>query len=156
MIFGELYHYILNFPIKKTNLEKYGYINAAQNKEVKNKIKKGRVRNKSWISDDLKSQFDIYKNNVDNRTKLIKSKLIEEWDGNDYYDGEYIKDNFELDHIHKNYPTIDHKISIYYGFNNNIPFEEISDLDNLCITKKHLNSKKNRLTEKEFHEKYKS
>lgn len=76
----------------------------------------------------------------------------------DYYDGEYIKNNIKLKHTDKNFPTIDHKISIYSGYKNNLSVDEIANIDNLCITKRFLNSKKNRLTEEEFykrHEKYK-
>jgi hypothetical protein len=47
---------------------------------------------------------------------FIKKDLLENWDGYDYYDGEYIKDNFCLYSNDKNYPTMDHKISCYYGF----------------------------------------
>ena len=43
----------------------------------------------------------------------------------------------------KSYPTIDHKISVFNGFINNISPEEISQLENLCITKRTNNSKKN-------------
>jgi hypothetical protein len=41
------------------------------------------------------------------------------------------------------YPTIDHKNSVFYGFMNNIPPEDISDISNLCITKRFINSSKN-------------
>lgn len=49
-------------------------------------------------------------------------------------------------------------MSIYSGYKNNLSVDEIANIDNLCITKRFLNSKKNRLTEEEFykrHEKYK-
>ena len=38
---------------------------------------------------------------------------------------------------------MDHKISVFYGFMNNISESEISKLDNLVITKKGINSSKN-------------
>ena len=34
------------------------------------------------------------------------------------------------------------KISVYYGFKNNISPEELCKLDNLCITKRGINSSK--------------
>jgi hypothetical protein len=43
--------------------------------------------------------------------------------------------------IHCN-SAIYHKISVFYGFNNGIPAEEISKIGNLCITKRTNNSKK--------------
>jgi len=141
--------------IKETNLLKYGYENVAQSDLVKSKIKISRVENKSWISDEDRGYFENYENSIENKTKMIKDELFEKWDGYDYYDGEYIKDNLNLNHLNVNFPTIDHKISIYSGFKNNIPFYEIASIENLCITKRGINSKKNRLTEEEFYKKYK-
>ncbi len=65
-------------------------------------------------------------------------------------DGEYIKDNFDLDHNDPKYPTVDHKISISYGFNNKIDPNQIGDIKNLCVTKRNLNCLKRNLNEKEF------
>ena len=141
--------------IKETNLLKYGYENAAQSDVVKSKIKTSRVENKSWISDEDRGHFENYENSIENKTKMIKSELFEKWNGYDYYDGEYIKDNLNLNHLNVNFPTIDYKISIYSGFKNNIPFYEIASIENICITKRGINSKKNRLTEEEFYKKYK-
>ena len=141
--------------IKETNLEKYGFENPSQSDEIKAKIKNSRVKNNSWISDEERSDFENYENVVENKTKMVKKKLFENWDGHDYYDDEFIKENIDLHHLNINFPTIDHKISIYYGFKNNFKPEEIANIDNLCITKRSLNSKKNRLTEEEFYKKYK-
>lgn len=60
----------------------------------------------------------------------------------DFYDGGYIKENLNLDATDRLYPTIDHKISVYHGFMNNIPPEEICDINNLCITKRSINCSK--------------
>jgi len=48
------------------------------------------------------------------------------------------------------YRTIDHKISIYYGYMNKIDADIISSIENLCITKRFINSKKSAKTENEF------
>ena len=69
-----------------------------------------------------------YRNEVKNLTKKAKKELLENWNGYDFYDNEYIKDNFNLDPTHKNYPTIDHKISVHYGFNNNILMQSFADM----------------------------
>ena len=140
----------VKFKIKETNLKKYGFENAAQSDIVKQKIKKSRVENNSWISDYDRDNFEIYENIIYNKTKMVKNILFDNWDGYDYYDGEFIKDNINLSHLNVNFPTIDHKISIYYGFNNNISPYDIADIKNLCITKRGLNSKNNKLTEEEF------
>ena len=50
----------------------------------------------------------------------------------------------------RNFPTVDHKISIVYGFKNNTPPEEISKIENLCITKRKINSSKSHNIESDF------
>jgi len=45
---------------------------------------------------------------------------------------------------------MDHKISIYSGYKKNIPAEEISYIRNLCITKRKINSSKNRKSIEEY------
>lgn len=72
--------------------------------------------------------------------------LFENWNGYDYYDNEYIKENIKLNQHNSIFPTI----SVYYGFKNNIPASEIADIKNLCITKRSINSRKSRLTEIQF------
>lgn len=83
-----------------------------------------------------------YRNEVRRITKHNSKLLFENWDGTDFYDGENIYENFNLEPNDKNYPTIDHKISIYHGYMNGISVETISDISNLCITKRTINSKK--------------
>ena len=70
--------------------------------------------------------------------------------GHDYYDGEYIKDNFDLEINDRNYPTIDHIIPKIYGFLNNIEPKEICKLENLCITKRTFNCSKKSMEISEF------
>ncbi len=76
-----------------------------------------------FYCDDLKTDFEIYTRNVRNKTRKLKNKLFENWNGLDFYDNEPIIDNLNLKFYDKNYPTIDHKISIFCGFVNNINFE---------------------------------
>jgi hypothetical protein len=83
-------------------------------------------------------------------TERNRKFLLEKWDGIDYYDGEYIKDNFNLSHTDPLFPTLDHKISIIYGFKNDIPLEDISKIENLCMTKRKINSSKSHNIESDF------
>jgi len=145
---------------EQTNIIKYGCKNPFQNQQIINdnviksritKIKNGRI-----ISDEYFNEFELYKRYVNKLTYKNKKILIENWDGLDYYDGEYIKDNFKYDSRSSNYPTIDHKISIRYGYDNNIPVEQISSIDNLCITKKKINTSKYTKTEDEYKSKNKT
>ncbi len=91
-----------------------------------------------------------YRTEVRRITKRNQKKLLKEWNGYDYYDGENIIKNLELSPTDKDYPSIDHKISIYYGYKNNINPNLIGDITNLCITKIKINSAKRDLIEEEF------
>lgn len=95
-----------------------------------------------WTPRSKKTEWDLYKSTVRNQTKQ-NIKLLD-WDGTDFYDGTYIKDNFTLHHFENDYPTIDHKISIYDGFLNNISTHIISSVDNICWTKRIINITKNK------------
>lgn len=129
--------------IEKTNISKFGCKNPFQNEKIieiikektrNTKIKKGLICDDSNLPDFIK-----YKRLVINLTHKNKKELFKNWNGYDYYDGEYIKDNFKYNHHDSLYPNVDHKISIKYGFENNILPTIIADINNLCITKKKLN-----------------
>jgi len=143
---------------KKTNIIKYGVEYSFLNEDVKKKslktlfdnygvdqnLKSEEIRGNiyyKWINNNhrvFNSGFIIYKKIVKSITNKIRDELFEKWDGYDYYDGEYIKNNSQ----DKNYPTIDHKISTMNGYINKIPPEIIGRIDNLCITKLYINSSK--------------
>ena len=129
--------------------------NVFQNKDIiltnvekcrETKIKRGLI--------NVDNNFDNYWNYKKEVTKITsknKKTLKNIWSGFDYYDGEYIKENYEkYDKFNENYPNIDHKISIRHGFDNGYSIEEISSIENLCITKRKLNMKKYNKTEEEF------
>lgn len=99
------------------------------------------------IDDDTYYNYRTLCRNTTN--KNIK-KLIENWNGLDYYDNEDISNNFNLNFNDPSYPTIDHKTSIYYGYLNKISPDEIGSIDNICFTKRGLNSKKCSMCEEEF------
>ena len=88
------------------------------------------------------NKFKEYSNKVRKETYKYRKKLLHNWNGFDFYDNEYIKDNFNLEVNDNNYPNIDHKISIRYGFDNNISIKKIGNIDNLCVTKRIINIKK--------------
>lgn len=134
--------------IKKTCIEKYGsncFLSASEylnNDDIKKQIKEKNIKSGRWISDEDLTPFLSYKRKCRTLTDKNKKTLYEKWNGYDFYDNEYIKPYLSLHFLNKNYPTIDHKISIYYGFKNNIPPEIISEIDNLVITKRTINSSK--------------
>jgi hypothetical protein len=134
--------------IKKTCMEKYGteFIFQSdfflENLNIKDKARETKEKNGFRIKDCDLTPFQTYKRNCKNLTNRVKRQLFEKWDGFDFYDGEFIKSYLNGESGSSNYPTIDHKTSIYYGFMNNIPEIEICDLENLCITKRKINSSK--------------
>jgi hypothetical protein len=140
--------------IKDILKEKYGTDKFFEIKSSKNKLKfKSKDLNdilnqsieysESKYSDlHINEEYILYRNECRRITNRSLKKLIDDWNGLDYYDGEGIKENWKLPHNHKDYPTIDHKISIYYGFVNKIPPFEIGNITNLCITKRSINSSK--------------
>ncbi len=132
--------------IKLTCLEKYGVENPFQNEEIikiiKEKSKKTKIKNGIYRSEYNKNKLEDYTLLVRSETRKNKKELLENWTGYDFYDDEYIIDYFKLNYNDNRYPNIDHKISIKYGFDNDISIEYLSSLDNLCITKKINNLKK--------------
>lgn len=134
--------------IKKTCLEKYGvnsylltkeYLN---NNSIKKQIKEKNIKSGRWIDDEELTPFLSYKRKCRTLTDKNKKILFDNWDGYDFYDNEFIRPYLSLHFLDKKYPTIDHKISIYYGFKNNIEPEIISSIENLVITKRTINSSK--------------
>lgn len=111
-------------------------------KEAFLKIRNSKIKNRTIIPDHELDEWSLYKRNCRRMTKTNLKELYDNWDGYDFYDGEYIKDNLSLDYRDKKYPTVDHRVSIFYGFTNGIPVEVISSIDNLCITKRSVNSSK--------------
>ena len=135
---------------KNTCLEKYGVDNVSKVKDICNKIKNTKIKNGNIIPDNQLNSWDLYKKEVRNITKQNKKRLYEEWDGYDYYDDELIKGYLSYSHIHRFYPTMDHKISVFYGFINSIDPNFIGSIENLCITKRFINSTKSKMTEEDF------
>ena len=135
---------------KKTNMLKYGVEYPGQSKEIQKKILNTKVAKGNAIDPILLTDFQIYRKKVDKVTKQFKVQLFKTWSGYDYYDEEYIKENIKKHYNNQSYPTIDHKISIFYGFQNNILPSIIGNITNLCITKRVINIKKNKKIESTF------
>lgn len=141
---------IIRDKVRNTCISIYGVDSVSKVKEIMSRIMETKVKNGVVISNEQLSDWEVYKKSSQREINKIKNQLYEKWDGKDFYDGEYIKDNFRYGHTNRLYPTIDHKISVHYGFSNNIPVEEISDISNLCITKRYINCSKNKLNYYEF------
>lgn len=135
---------------KETYNKNYGVDHIFCSNEIKGYFFEKKYGYNPYIPIEKKSEFDIYKNEVWRLTYKYKKQLIDEWNGHDYYDNELIRDNYNLYPNDNNYPSIDHKISIYYGFIKKIDPSIIGDISNLCITKRSINKKKGILSENEF------
>lgn len=129
----------------KTKIDRYGFYYTNSDKSYLTKIKTGLIK-----TGDILKDWQFYKNEVGRFTRKNKKKLYENWNGYDYYDSELINVYLSYKHTHRFYPTIDHKVSLYFGFINNINPEEIGSIENLCITKRFINSIKGKLTENDF------
>lgn len=147
----QLNHIFCSNELKsKYMMNKYGVKHNTQLDWVLEKMKETGVKNGNYIADEFKTDFEIYREKVDKVTNKNKNQLLSLWNGLDYYDNQVILDNFNLNYNDNNYPTIDHKISIHYGFLNEIDPVIIGSLENLCITKRSINISKNKLTEDQF------
>ena len=134
----------------KTNLEKYGVEYEQKTIEGQHKRKKTRIERGLQIPDELVSEYRRYRLSANRYLSRNKKNILCDWNGFDYYDGEYIKDNFNLKSENRLYPHFDHKISIAYAFKNNLDIEIINNLDNICITKQWINGLKKEMNEKDF------
>jgi len=108
-----------------------------KDKMIKTKIEKGLC-----IDPINLTEWEIYERKTRSLTNSLRKKLLNDWDGYDFYDNEYILDYFDLDSNDPKYPCIDHKISIFNGFLENIDYNIIGGVDNLCITKRKYNATK--------------
>ena len=117
----------------------------ANSPEAKSKEKITKIANGSWLPDDIivngmtKKQ---YRRKVYRITKNKKEQLLDNWDGIDYYDGQYIKDNFKMHYLDGDYPSIDHIIGLHEGFKRGISPLDLCVDDNLVWTKRRINSSK--------------
>ena len=136
--------------IRETCVERFGYTHDNKLESQKEKRKITRIKKGIQLPDNMIEPYLLYRRQVDNMTDKIKQELLEKWNGYDYYDNEYIFNNFKLSVYDKKYPSIDHKISVIYGFLNNISVNDISNITNLCVTKNVTNSRKGGLTEYEY------
>ncbi len=125
-----------------TNREKYGVDYESKTEEGQQKRKKTRIKNGIQIPDELVSDYRRYRLSVNRITYRLRRQILDNWDGYDYYDGEFISNNFKLCKDDREYPQFDHKISVFYGFYNNLDPIFVGGINNVCITKQWINGLK--------------
>jgi formylmethanofuran dehydrogenase subunit E len=55
----------------------------------------------------IDNSFIEYRNEVRKETYKFKKELLKNWNGYDFYDNEFIRDNFNLDRCDNNHPSVD-------------------------------------------------
>lgn len=60
------------------------------------KVKQTGIKNGNYKTDNMKSDFQKYRNFVQKLTDKNKKQLLLIWNGHDYYDNQLIEDNFNL------------------------------------------------------------
>jgi len=124
------------------------------------KIRETNEQSGRWIPLSQLSEKERYWRLVKIETGKHIKELFKNWNGLDYYTNETLISNEEFQknnpgkEINSNslQPTIEHKTSIYYGFKNSIPANEIGNINNLVICGRVTNCMKNILCENEFKE----
>ena len=97
------------------------------------------------VSPELLSDFENYRRDVLKETRKHKNKLFKDWNGLCYYtEKNIIKFYNKEDYNNPNFPVIDHRMSIFDGFNNNISHAIVGGIDNLCICTRKINGIKNK------------
>ena len=135
--------------VEETMMSKYGSKQAFSVPEIREKAKQTMIARKDAVPEERYGDFLVYSKKVKFLTEKNRKILLENWDGIDFYDKEYIKENFRLESHHRNYPTIDHKKSVMKCFLEEDTIEFASSLQNLCFTKKWINSSKSFKTKSE-------
>jgi hypothetical protein len=120
--------------LKRAQNMRKGWSEKSWHKSIETRIKRGSI-----ITDHTWKQ---YWKSCDYLTRKIRKQMLDEWDGYDYIDGEYIKDNLKLHFTHKDYPTLDHIKPRSLGFKEGLTPKEITCIENLAWTKRINNSKK--------------
>jgi len=158
--------------IRRTILRKYGGNQYIQQKTVDACKKKYGVdtyfktmefrrlmeKRGQWAPLKNISKYEIYKRKVGSETKRWKKILYDKWDGTDYYNGKKLITHQEWKKMYPNInvsnnrlqPSIDHKISVAYGFANKISYKIIGNIKNLCICSRDINVRKNYKIAKEY------
>jgi hypothetical protein len=88
------------------------------------------------------AEWKQYWRRCNHLTRKIRPQMLENWDGFDYIDGEYIKDNLNLHFLDRNYPSLDHIKPRSQCFKEGLSPYEATSPENLAWTKRVNNSKK--------------
>jgi hypothetical protein len=125
--------------MKEERIELAAHMRKSWNEEAWKKSLETRKKNGNIIEN---FDWKQYWRRCDWLTRKIRKQMLETWNGYDYIDGEYIKDNLNLHFSDKNYPTLDHIKSRSQCFKEGLSPYEATTPENLKWTKRINNSKK--------------
>lgn len=126
---------------------------------IETNIKLAEQMRKNWNEESLKKSIETRKKNgniidwdvaewkqywrrCNDLTRKIRKQMLENWDGYDYIDGKYIKNNLSFPHYHAEYPTLDHIKPRSQCFKEGLSPYEATKPKNLAWTTRKNNSKK--------------
>ncbi len=136
--------------LKKTLIDRYGYENNGKSKESILDLRKRNsidYKNPIFLNDFSKYRKLVEKHTIRNKKHLIQSKYCY-YTGIKFSDSDTHSSNVNPnDNIKR---TLDHKISIYEGFLNNIDPSIVGGYSNLVYCLKYCNSIKGNMSASEF------
>ncbi len=117
------------------------FTNTAESiaKGIQTKKEKGLIQ--QWV-DERNIEWKKFWKVCNYHTRRMRKVMLETWDGYDYINGEYIKDNLKLHYSDKNYPSLDHIKPRSKCFEEGMTVRECCDPSNLAWTTRINNSKK--------------
>ena len=135
----KLHPYEFDLHIKVNKMHRYSNTLESIAKGIQTKKEKGLIQ--QWV-DERNIEWKKYWKVCNYHTRRMRKVMLETWDGYDYIDGEYIKDNLSLHYSDKNYPSLDHIKPRSKCFEEGMTVRECCDPSNLAWTKRINNSKK--------------
>lgn len=137
--YAKLHPTEFSLDTKAIHMRKYSNTPESIAKGIQTKKEKGLIQ--QWV-DERNIEWKKYWKVCNYHTRKMRKVMLETWDGYDYIDGEYIKDNLTLHFSDKNYPSLDHIKPRSKCFEEGMTVRECCDPLNLAWTKRINNSRK--------------
>lgn len=135
----KLYPVEFKLDTKVINMRRYANTPESIAKGIQTKKDNGYIQ--QW-ADERNIEWTKYWKVCNYHTRKMRKVMLKTWDGYDYIDSEYIKDNLTLHYLDKNYPSLDHIKPRSKCFAEGLTVRECCDPTNLAWTKRINNSRK--------------
>lgn len=143
---------------RKTCLERYGVESVLQLASTWDIIRANKEADGKWVPLSEQEPFRRYRLDVERETRKWIDELFEKWDGLCYYTKKPILTTEQFlkvnpDKTFREYldkASVDHKITVYYGYTHGMTVEEIGNISNLCICSFRVNCSKTYKNEDDF------